>query len=115
MKPHLLQLVLVFSFRTASSFPQSASPSPTLTTATCSLAICTWNAFGPKIYPRPVEQPRDDGRHQQDSNDRPTVFSDSFTVQNIATQYKLHISADERVRRAPRAKARLILNGLRPD
>ncbi|HXB21755.1 MAG TPA: hypothetical protein VNV88_10255 [Candidatus Solibacter sp.] len=109
MKTRLLKLVLActaFSCLTARSFPQAPSLSPTLTTATCGLAICAWNAFGPKTYTRPVEQPRDDRRHEEDGDDdRSSLFSDSFTVQNVATQYKLHITAEERTR------AEVFLNG----
>jgi RHS repeat-associated protein len=109
MKTRLLKLVFytAFSLVTARAFPQSAIPSPQITTATCGAAVCTWNAFGSKTYVRPVEQPREDGRHEEDGDDRASVFSDSFTIRNTATQYKLHITAEERIR------TEVFLNGQR--
>ena len=110
MKTRLWKLVFVctaFNCLTARSFPQVPSPSPTVTTATCGLAICTWNAFGPKTYTRPIEQPHEDGRHGEDGDDHSAVFTDSFTIQNIATQYKLHIVAEEGTR------AEIVLNSRR--
>jgi hypothetical protein len=109
MKTRLLKLVVytAFSCVPARSFPQTPSALPTVTTATCGLAICTWNAFGPKTYTRPVEQPHEDSRHEEDSDGRASVFSDSVTIRNTATQYKLHITAEERIR------AEVFLNGQR--
>src|SRR5690348_11440163 len=37
----------------------------------------TWNAFGPKVYVRPTGSP--------------VTVTDTFSVQNAATQYTLHL------------------------
>src|SRR5205809_312206 len=80
MKTRLWKLVFVctaFGCVTTRSFPQVASPSPTVTTATCGLAICTWNAFGPTVYARVTGNPQ--------------TVSDTFSVLNPNTHYTLHI------------------------
>src|SRR5436309_2172002 len=58
-------------------FAQTASPSPTITTATCGLSICTWNAFGPNTYLRETGKPQ--------------AVTNNFSVSNIHTQYTMHI------------------------
>jgi len=85
--------------------PKAAVGAPLSTkTATCGKPICTWDAFGPKTYTRPPNtQHEDDDR---DDKDR-VVFTDTFSVQNTATKYSLHVIGDERTR------AVIVLNGKR--
>src|SRR5947209_4009345 len=80
MRNRLCQLFCVYtalSCASLSCFPQTASTSPTLVTATCGLAVCTWNAFGPTVYTRVT------GKLQTVSN--------TFSVLNPDTHYTLHI------------------------
>jgi len=97
MKTRLLKLALYTALCcvSARSFPQTASPSPQLTTATCGAAVCTWNPFGPKTYTRPLKQAHEDHRDEEDRDDRLSVFSETFAIQNTATSYTLHVTAQE--------------------
>jgi RHS repeat-associated protein len=73
------------------------------TTANCGKPVCTWDAFGPKTYTRPDKEHRQDG----DGDDDPPVFTDTFSVQNTATKYTLHVVAGEH------ATTVIFLNGRR--
>src|SRR5579872_7202184 len=54
-----------------------AADTPTITTALCGRPVCTWNAFGPRLYER-----RPGG---------PDKFTETFSVLNVHTRYTLHV------------------------
>lgn len=56
---------------------QTASLSPTITTATCGKPVCNWSAYGPIAYTRETGKPQ--------------IFGDTFSVLNPSTQFTLHI------------------------
>jgi hypothetical protein len=92
-------LALVSLLMGAGSASAATPSSPTVTTATCGKPVCTWDAFGPKKYVRPAREPEGRGHDRDDDRDeRPSVFTDNFSVQNTATKYTLHIVADEDAR-----------------
>lgn len=102
--PLPLQLAITLYGLATGVFPIAAvALAPSTTTATCGKPVCTWDAFGPKSYARPAEQR---GREDQDNDGVPT-FTDSFSVQNTATKYTLHVVGNEH------AHAVVFLNGKR--
>src|SRR5437763_15686381 len=71
----------------SASVTTAGAPAST-TTATCGKPVCTWHAFGPKTYTKPInKQHEDDDRDDKDQ----LPFTDTFSVQNSATKYTLHV------------------------
>src|SRR5579859_570972 len=96
---------MLFSRNGQGAFAEAATMSTT--TATCGKAVCTWDAFGPKTYTRPAQQGRQDRDDDRDDDDGAPVFTDTFSVQNIATTYTLQVVGEEH------ARAEIFLNGKR--
>ncbi len=72
--------------------PSNAVPSvPTVISTNCGGSVCTWIPFGPKTYTRPA-RPRE-AEDSRDDDEQPFV-TDSFSVQNVAAQYTLHIDTN---------------------
>src|SRR5260370_4074831 len=72
--------------------PSNAAPSPpTVISTNCGRSVCTWIPFGPKTYARPAQQR--EGEDSRDEDKQPFV-TDSFSVQNVAAQYTLHIDTN---------------------
>jgi hypothetical protein len=58
-------------------FPQTASTTATLTTASCGKPVCTWNPFGPQTFVRETGKPQ--------------ILTAAFPIRNPSTQYTMLI------------------------